>query len=92
LGVPRILGIAENNLDFPRIVSTAEDTLVFPSIVSTAEDTLVFPSILSTVGDNLVFPSYPIVACSRKQEYLNQSDRPLLDNGHDKTKYAAVSR
>jgi hypothetical protein len=33
-----------------------------------------------------------IVACSRESEYLNQSDRPLLDNGYDKTKYAALSR
>jgi hypothetical protein len=33
-----------------------------------------------------------IVTCSRKPEYLNQSDRPLLDNGYDKTKYATLSR
>jgi hypothetical protein len=35
---------------------------------------------------------YDTVACSRKPEYLNQRDRPLLDNDHDNTKYAALSR
>jgi hypothetical protein len=33
-----------------------------------------------------------IVPYSPKPEYLNQSERPLLDNGYDKTKYAALSR
>jgi hypothetical protein len=49
-----------------------------------------FPLILIVHVGYALFFNY-IVACSRKPEHLNQSGRPLLDNGYDKTKYAALS-
>jgi hypothetical protein len=43
-------------------------------------------------GSDTIMKNNNSEAYSRKPEYLNQSDYPLLDNGYDKTKYAALSR